>query len=69
MMTNPDPARLPRLRLRPVRSVCLDTSHTDPSAPCAWCDSAPLADETVGIALAQHADLVAEDAALYGWDA
>jgi hypothetical protein len=68
MFANPDPARLRRLSLRPVRSVCLDTFHHDPDTPCPWCgpDSEP--DGPVGIAIARHAELVAEDTELYGWD-
>ena len=69
MFRNPDRARLPRLSLRPVRAVCLDTSHADPDTPCPYCDDNPDTDPILGIALTQHAELAAEDAEGFGWAA
>lgn len=69
MFANPDAARLRRLSLRPVRSICLDSAHTDPDSPCPWCTADADTDDALGIALARHAELVAEDTELYGWGA
>ncbi len=69
MFRNPSTARLPRLSLRPVRAVCLDTFHADPDTPCPYCDPDTATDITLGIAIAAHAELAAEDAELFGWDA
>ncbi|GAA4963826.1 hypothetical protein [Actinoplanes utahensis] len=69
MYTNPDPARLPRLRLRPVHTICLDTRHDNPDEPCPWCTAGADTDDALGIALTRHAELVAEDAEAFGWPA
>ena len=70
MFANPNRARLTRLTRRPIRSVCLDTFHTNPDDPCAYCDTADDTDTAVNaLALLRHAELAAEDAELAGWAA
>ncbi len=73
MFANPNPARLTRLARRPIRTVCLDLAHTNPDAPCPYCDpdANPTAadDPILGLALLRHVELAAEDAELAGWAA
>jgi hypothetical protein len=64
-----NPARMPRLQLRPVRAICLDTQHDNPDEPCPWCTDGADTDDALGIALVRHSELVAETAELYGWGA
>jgi hypothetical protein len=68
MFRNPHRAGLPRLALLPVRAVCLDTFHNDPDSPCPYCDPDTATDATLGIVVAAHAQMAAEDAELFGWD-
>ncbi|MEV4278682.1 hypothetical protein [Actinoplanes xinjiangensis] len=62
-----NPARPLRLSLAPVGSICLDTQHDNPDEPCPWCTDGADTDAALGIALARHAEVVAEDASVFGW--
>ncbi|MEV0878246.1 hypothetical protein AB0I85_10500 [Micromonospora echinofusca] len=61
--------RTRRLTRRPIRRLCLDLAHTDPDQTCPYCADDTQAAAIVAAALAQHAEIAAEDAEAWGWAA
>ncbi|SDY44518.1 hypothetical protein SAMN05444365_102283 [Micromonospora pattaloongensis] len=61
--------RTRRLARRPIRRTCLDLAHTDPDQTCPYCTPDTQAAAILDAALAQHAEIAAEDAETWGWAA